>query len=359
MIASTNGLELCATPENASPQLKDCVYAYDETYKGKVDLSDRVTMGDPMWKSDTHWAVPYYVRDDAGNEAVAIYRDIVVQEVDIEKMEAAIRKDVAKSKQKEIDAAVNKALREERQRNEASSSKNRRGSMSGQTCPPCPICDANASPSRSTAHDKFDVSLCDKICEERNQQCNWREENTWSSFFLSLAHRFPLPAFAVILGVGLLALLGFLGMFLPSISFNSQYDDYRSEERARLMQNSVTYHGGYAAPSQQQQQQRPPMGVGTRTPHTPVGVAGGPPRASMSRDTESDFFLSPSTTGGGGEGFFSPQESARSQQMNGVVGLGTSEDPNDIYRSPPIIMPSPRNNGMGSDLRRRYAGGYS
>ena len=54
--------------------------AFDQTYKGKVDLSEHVVVGEPIKKGHLRWSVPYDVTDDAGNRATTVWRDVVVEE---------------------------------------------------------------------------------------------------------------------------------------------------------------------------------------------------------------------------------------------------------------------------------------
>ena len=370
MIVSTQGAELCASHENSRPQPANCVYAYDETYKGRVDLSTRVKIGDPVKKSSLHWIVPYNVMDDAGNEATTIWRDVVVDEVDLESLEAKIRDEIGRSKDSEIKAAVNKAVQEERRKLEATTSKPHvhRRSMTHASCPPCPACPENTpipvTTTTTPSPDKIDLSMCEKICEERGQQCSFYDNSTVISLLLLLEQHLPAEIVPVILGLAALMAIFFLFTVLKNLLYNpaafaASYDYANDQERERSLQNSVTYYPGGSPPLHQTQQHQP-LAAGAGTPHTPGGMAGGPPRASLSRDQGSDFFLSPGNTAGGsgGAGAFAspPGVHGTQQQVNGNAGLDSIDDPNGIYMSPPIILPSPRNSG--SELRRRSPGGY-
>lgn len=141
----TGGAELCASHTNTSPNASDCAIAYDETYRGRVDLSKNVVVGKPVRKSATRWSVPYDVKDEAGNEAETVWRDILVEEVDLSNVESRIRKEVMQDRQREIDEAVAKALAKE--------------ARAAGKCPTCPPCDCSGN---------ADVSSCDDVCSNKN-----------------------------------------------------------------------------------------------------------------------------------------------------------------------------------------------
>ena len=62
----TAGAELCATHLNRNPDPSDCVQAHNVTYSGRVDLSKKVVVGEPIQKSNLPWSVPYDVKDELG-----------------------------------------------------------------------------------------------------------------------------------------------------------------------------------------------------------------------------------------------------------------------------------------------------
>jgi hypothetical protein len=159
LIESTSGAELCSTHRHPNPQPSDCVKASDHTYKGVVDVTSRVTVGAPVEKSPLHWSVPYNVVDEAGNKAATVWRDVVVEEVDIGDLEHKVRREVMAEKDKELKEAVRRAVTEERakhtqQNNVATRSKT-------DTCPACPKC-------KQCMHAGFDVDKeCGKYCDEK------------------------------------------------------------------------------------------------------------------------------------------------------------------------------------------------
>ncbi|KAL7581786.1 hypothetical protein ACA910_022317 [Epithemia clementina (nom. ined.)] len=138
MIRLTAGAELCATHEFSRPNASDCVKAFDETYKGRVDLSKSVAVGDPVQKSMLQWRVPYNVVDEAGNKADTVWRDVIVQEVDFADIEV-------------------KALADERKK-----AVNRKTVSTVADCPKCPACDCKDKKA-------YDVSMCNSICEARQE----------------------------------------------------------------------------------------------------------------------------------------------------------------------------------------------
>lgn len=356
MIKSTQGAELCATHENSRPRPSNCVKAYDETYSGRVDLSSNVVVGDPVKRSDLHWSIPYYVKDEAGNEAKAVWRDVVVEEVDLEAMESKIRQEIDSSREAEIKKAVDKAVQEERKKTASGNKSNNRRGTTGLDCPKCPVCGESQSQSARALGDSannFDVSMCDKICADRAQQCSSQEQTFVIRALLVLEDHLPaeiVPILLLILFVsGAIFVVRFvvLLVFYPGSFSASSYDYASDQERERSLQNSVTYYQGGTPQSSQQNRQQAPIGA----PETPGGLMGvnGPPRASMTMNQgSSDFFLSPQSNGG--NGFSSPPGT------NGTQQQAMNNDPNGIYMSPPIIRPSPKN--KGSELRRRSPGGF-
>lgn len=129
MIKATNGAELCATNFQPSPNPVDCVRAYDATYEGRVDLSRKVIVGEPIRKSATTWSVPYNVKDEAGNEAVTVYRDVVVEEVGLQDMQSKMLADFAE--------------RETQLLQQIEDLKKRKGVTRSDSCPTCPKCDCS------------------------------------------------------------------------------------------------------------------------------------------------------------------------------------------------------------------------
>lgn len=354
MIKATQGAELCATHDNTRPRPGTCANAYDETYEGKVDLSSRVKIGDPVKRSDLHWSIPYYVKDKAGNEAKPVWRDVVVEEVDFEAMESKIRQEVASSKDAEIKEAVAKAVRDERKKLQIN---NNSREKNAQDCPACPVCGESTISKAlggGKSKGKIDISICDKICDERAQQCTLQEQTFVIRALLVLEEHLPAEIVPILLltlfvsGAIFVLRLVILLVFYPG-SFSNSYDYASEQERERSLQNAVTYYqGGTPQPNQQNRQQTPHNNGFPQTVGGSVGATPGPPRSSMTINQGSDFFLSP--PGSAGAGFASPPGT------NGTQQQPNHDDPNGIYMSPPIIRPSPKNNG--SELRRRSPGGF-
>ena len=51
-----------------------------------------MVVGEPVQKSSIRWSVPYNVKDVAGSRAHTVWRDVVVEEVDLANVEAEIQK---------------------------------------------------------------------------------------------------------------------------------------------------------------------------------------------------------------------------------------------------------------------------
>mmetsp|Transcript_27160 Transcript_27160/g.31150 ORF Transcript_27160/g.31150 Transcript_27160/m.31150 type:complete len:976 (+) Transcript_27160:75-3002(+) len=183
MILATAGAELCATYENPDVNASDCVKAIDRTYKGKVDLSDRVIVGDPVQKAELHWVVPYDVKDDAGNQAATIYRDVMVEEVNLAKMEKKIREEVISDEKRRTKRAIDNAVREERKKwdadNRASNNRSRRNTAESaeKTCPAC-------SPCVCPDTDVVNAATCSVHCNNMSSSC--RRQPSDESYVIAL-----------------------------------------------------------------------------------------------------------------------------------------------------------------------------
>ena len=331
MIRTTAGAELCANHQHQRPSPKDCVKAVDHTYKGDVDLSDRVVVGEPIRKSELHWTVPYNVQDDAGNEAVTVWRDVIVEEVDIANLETKIRQDVLREAEIEKKQAVAKAIQIEKERWERTygGSKPRASSSSSRNanrdCPPCPSCEC------PTTSVKLNAASCQQYCQERSQTCQMSDENLLYALIFWLEDVFPpwtVPIIILcVLGSGLLYILRWILTLIFNPKAFQNYDYNLHEERfvdADLLQNI-----------QQHQQLSPP-------PSTPTV---GPPRESLSTQASG----APSTPA-----FFTPasQSSATTPRGNGTGNnpdLLSHEYDDGIYQTPSIISPS----RTGDGVRRR------
>lgn len=295
--------------------------AYDETYKGRVDLSRAVTVGEPLKKSALRWSVPYNVNDEAGNSATTVWRDIVVEEVDLVDVETKIREEILQQQKTVIQKAVEKALEEDR-RNRERGAVNTRDRKTLTTCPECPKCDCSG---------KFEESMCQATCDARITQCQIDDESFVVRTMLWLERMFPpsvVPIALACAGVAIsfLILRWTLTLMLNPQAFRRGYYDDLEKERA--MFNSVVYHHD---------------GVVADGGRELSALAMPPPRASLST--------------GNGNGYFSPQNnnypvaplfgspSAAGQQ------LPPGDDFADIYQSPTnsIITPSKRGDGV---LRR-------
>ena len=278
--------------------------AYDETYKGRVDLSKAVVVGEPIKKSSLRWSVPYNVKDSAGNAAKTVWRDVVVEEVDIAKIEAKIREEFLN-----VQRIKDKALEEERKLKETSATINRDRRVPA-SCAECPKCDSSV---------KISEISCQEICNARIKSCAIDEKVVVVQLLIWLERSFPpsmapfvliCTAFAIIL----LALRLILTLIFNPQAYQRRY--YDDAERERALMNAVSYH------------------------HNPKGNGSS---AGIS------YVTSPPLTGHT-NGHFS------AQKMNGTdipVSAMRRDEFADIYQSP-IITPSKRGDGV----RRRtpYSG---
>jgi hypothetical protein len=285
------------------------VLAYDETYQGRVDLSKFVLVGDPIKKSSLRWSVPYNVKDAAGNAAKTVWRDVVVEEVDLSAVETKIREEFL-----EIQRAKDKASEEERKRRERNvvNSRERRTSAS---CPDCPNCDST---------NKINEAACQAICDARIKSCAIDDESIVIQFLIWLERWFPPSMVPIVLICNAFVIVLLILRWILTLIFNPQAYQrryYVDAERERALMNAVVYH------------------------HNVAGNGFTP------------SFVSPQSTNNS-NGHFSPQgknaiDTVPLSAPTGQNQLLRGEDFTDIYQSP-IITPSKRGDG----IRRRapYSG---
>ena len=301
LILATAGAELCATQIDRKPNASDCVFAYDETYKGRVDLSKAVVVGEPIKKSILRWSVPYNVKDVAGNVAKTVWRDVVVEEVDVAKIEAKIREEFLN-----MQRMKDKATEEASKIKQASATTSRDRRVSG-SCAECPKCDLSG---------KISERSCQDICNARIKSCAIDEETLIVQILIWLEWWFPPSMVPIVLICNAIVITLLMLRWILTLLFNPQayqrryYDDV---ERERALMNAVAYH------------RNPSGNTGTSYVTSP------PPTSNVN-------------------GHFS------SQKINGTdmpVSAMRRDEFADIYQSP-IITPSKRGDGV----RRRtpYSG---
>ena len=281
----------------------------DHTYKGPVDLSPRVVVGEPVLKSSNHWSVSYNVVDDAGNAAKTVWRDILIEEVDLFDVEKRVRAEMEVEKEEEINEAVKKAIEKERAAAEQvdvvsrtqdalkTPGRNQRG-PSPTACPKCPEC-------KCPTDSSFDPSQCDEYCArkiaETQGTCPPGESPSLTGPIKFLQDNLP-PSVMIVLAwvVAAFLVLFVLRGCLTAIFNPRAYDTYNypaADERE--LQSAVSYY-------------RSPPGIGPLQPNR--GVTPQTPAAN------------------GDHGFFSPQGDRGYASYN---------------MSPPFWSPPPSNRGAG------------
>ena len=349
MIRATAGAELCSTHENPRMKPSDCIEAIDHTYKGKVDLSDRVKVGDPIQKSFLHWVVPYDVKDDAGNEATTVYRDVVVEEVSLSGIEKKIREEATRENQRRTDRAIANAIREERKKweTEARSSTKNRSCPNTKSCPPCPPCDCRET-------DSVDDASCSAQCTNISATCQELNDNNYVyKLLLLLEDTFPphLVGMVVLcfIGAGFIYMVNWvIFIFNPKsyTDYNYRNHDSINDEMvlatkpaarpvvptqthngtnhiATPMPPTASYSTGTAQHGNDATFFSPGSQMGTQSPY--------PNRAPMNSYTPNTNFQSPP-----------PPSSARQDIYEGSTG----------YQPPSLIVPS--KNGEGAPRRSPY-----
>jgi hypothetical protein len=266
-----------------------------------VDLSRDVVVGEPVKKSALHWAVPYNVRDKAGNAATTVWRDVLVEEVALDEFETKLRQDILNDKQAEIDRAVTRALEEER-RKQATSKSRLVPVVPERSCPKC------------ECSNQFDPSMCDAICEKRGGNCPVDEQSSVVLFLVWLETVVPPSLIPALLGFLLFVVFFICLRLLWNLLFRSssgQSSWYASDERERAMQNAVTYYEENGA-----------------------AVTPFPTRTTASLGVNAE------------ESMFTPRSSILSPESNGGSTRKPANLGDSIYDSGPIITPSKRGDGV-------------
>lgn len=346
MVRATAGAELCATASHTHPKPSDCVKAVDRTYKGDVDLSDKVVVGEPIQKSSLQWSVPYNVKDEAGNAAITVWRDVVVQEVDLASVENLIRAEVAREQEASQQQAILKAIREERakwDREQASNNPNRRSgsSSSSKTCPACPLCDCPNTPETTK-------ESCTQYCEHVSKSCSLSDESiVYSLLFWLEDYLSPSLVPAIIL-----VALGFLGFLVLRFVVTTLYNPRSYQDQSYSSSSSSS---PYVSRLNDEMILRSPQPGEMRSPAPP------PRQSLMSMGNIGN------NNGNGNASFLSPSGSQQQQQQPGFGSPSFPQSNNNggtprsnhrpaepmydesIYMSPPLITPSK----TGDGVRRR------
>jgi hypothetical protein len=294
-----------------------------------------VVVGAPIQKSAHHWVVPYNVVDDAGNEAVTVYRDVEVQEVDLASLENKIRQEVIKEEEIQRKREIKKAIQEEKAKwvkeNVAATNGNRR------TCPSCPPCDCPDASSTVSA------TSCRAYCTGVSQSCQLSDQSWIYSFVFALHGFFPANAVPIVALAVVLAGLFMVVKLVLSCCFNQQprrydYGDYRNDNVSNdemsvlaVQSNPTPSHAPSSANG------RPPMGSPLGNNNTGFGS---PPPNSIS-------------VGGANRPFFSPGGQSAQTPLTGGPPPSASLTPSahmgyddSIFNSPSIIRPSRTGDGV-------------
>lgn len=269
-----------------------------------------------MRQTPLHWKVPYDVVDEAGNSADTVWRDVMVEEVDLEEFETKIRQDVVDDRQALINAAVKKAVEEDRRKRSIEGRAVARTSSKNEDC----ACDYTG---------KFDEAMCNAICEKRMGYCAVNEYS-WTIRALLWLESFIFPSLApVILFLFVVVILGAAVRWLWALLFavkdnRNRNNPYINEERQRAMRDAVQYFPSAPQPSPSVPQNGgrsssspfPPrdslsLGSASRqeqgifSPHSPGfsrisnGIGSHQQQAELPRDSVADIYITPSKRGEG------------------------------------------------------------
>ena len=355
MIVATTGAELCATSTRSKVRPMDCIRAKDHTYKGVVDLTARVSVGEPIHDGGAplRWKVPYNVMDDAGNKAKTVWRSIIVEEVGLDQFENSNEAIMLANRREDVDNAVREELEKERNRVAATSNNK-------YACPPCVPCDCKGKRdcggmSRSECNSFCDkkmtaaaASSLDASCPPNYVESRASHDRTVHSHqiiqdMVAYLEGLVGPSALMLLFVGcfVAVMVYFLQRMLRALFFSSGpyvRTYYADEEREKIMMQNVSYYRSPSAASNR-----------STTSSTPSSSASRPPTASLSSQRN---------------GVFSPPQNGtnvNNAQAEQYVSPFRSNDGTDnaIYQSVSPITPK-RNDGnhaqpspQGYNLRTR------
>jgi len=371
MIKATSGAELCATTTKPIVHPTDCVSAKDHTYKGIVDLTSRVSVGEPVPNEDNggdaaasplQWKVPYNVMDDAGNKATTVWRNVIVEEVDIDDFEQKVKMDMLASRKEEVNHAVNEALAKERRK---------RNNINSRDCPTCDPCNCNNGQKQQRGGGGggglISVAECNAMCDRKidvaaasssssgtgssdKTTCtpSYLESESSSASNHEIIQKMlvfmeglmgPSAMMLLLLGCTLATMLYILQRMITALFFSTgpnvrtYYHTREDDEREKIMMQNVSYYRSPTPPSRGTTSRQSPGSSSTASGPRP------PPTASMSAQRSRNG------------GIFSPHENRRAS--NGTTTptpqqqsspFSSSDGTDNIYQSMSPITPL-RNGG--------------
>lgn len=376
LIEATSGAELCATTSKPNVKPSNCVRAQDHTYKGIVDLSSRVSIGEPIPKGNLQWKAPYTVKDDAGNEAVTVWRDIIVEEVDIEDFESKVRTAALANQKEEVNRAVNEALANER-RKQQQQQQQRNIKHSQDPCPPCEPCNCgNNRQKMLQGAGMMTASDCDALCDKMidaavstssaaarssDSTCTpktYRDIGGVATSNYQIVQEMlvfveglmgPSAMMLLLLGCTLATALYLLRRMITALFFSTgpnvrtYYHTREDDDQERIMMQNVSYYRSPVAPSSSSS--RGASNTHTTTPGSGASASSNtsssgprpPPRASISsQQRNGSGIFSPLANGGGLANGTPASHQHRTSPFHSQNGTGVD---NTIYQSMSPITP--------------------
>ena len=239
MIVATSGAELCATYTRSNPLPVNCVRATDHTYLGNVDLSSKVTVGNPEKVSLLEWKVPYNVMDEAGNAATTVWRHLLVEEVDLWEIEEKIRAGVLADKDVAIQKAVERALVVERSKQTNIAVPNE---SKNSACPACPSCECKTGNTEYMKQCEVQLQQLNSECEQAINNSNKIDVQQIFEAISSFAAEAMLSTQIIVAVLVLMVIIQCFRMYSSGVNGNGWHvlneTDIRQEEE---MLTNVTY----------------------------------------------------------------------------------------------------------------------
>ena len=308
-------------------------------------------MGDPVPKDGVgarphQWRVPYDVADDAGNKAKTVWRDVIVEEVDIEDFERMAVQDEARSPNGDEDRSVTLASSKERRRSEASPQ---------QVCPPCDPCKCNINQqkhhggSNGGGDGMLSSVKCAAMCNDKiaaaemartsDKTCAPTFREGGSDTFDHRIVQVLLVFLEGMMGPSAMMLL-FLGCFIATVVYVVQraiaalfissgphtrtyYHTQDDDERERAMMRNVSYYRSPTPSSSSENRQSTGSASGPRFP----------PTGSMSLHRNGIFSMQENRVNG------TPLQMQQQQGRANSSPFRSNDGTDNIYQSASPITP--------------------
>ena len=302
-----------------------------------------MTVGEPIQKnngSPLQWKVPYNVMDEAGNKAKTVWRDIIVEEVDIDDFDKKAKVDES-TKSNEISRDGRNNKRECPPCNCKSEPRQQQRGNSGMSPAECNAqCESKIADALASSSD----GSSDKTCTPTDgsgeqQQPNHQVIQEMLVFLEGLLG--PNSMMLLLLGCTLATMIYIISRGIAALFFSTgphtqtYYHSRDDDEQEKLMLQSVSYYRSPTA-SSNGSASRGQSPAGSSMSGASSSIARPPPRASISSQQHNGMYNG---------------STPRQQQQRSPFQSNDGTD--NIYQTMSPITPS-RQNGTSQQGGNRY-----